>query len=55
MFERREDALIAYTFDQLSCESGETDWPLLLPMVKSARACDGRHPGVRGCSAGRCR
>ena len=35
MFERREDALIAYTFDQY-LRSGEDDWPLLLPMVKSS-------------------
>jgi len=40
MFDRKEDALIAFTFDQY-LRSGESDWPLLLPMVKSTvRAMD---------------
>ena len=40
LFERREDALIAYSFDNY-LKTGEADWPLLLPMVKSAsRAMD---------------
>jgi PhoPQ-activated pathogenicity-related protein len=32
----REDALIAYSFDQF-LKTGDPDWPLLLPMVKAAR------------------
>lgn len=47
MFDRREDALIAYTFDQY-LRTGENDWPLLLPMVKSAaRAMDAVQSIVR--------
>ena len=40
LFDLTEDDLIAHTFEQF-LNSGEADWPLLLPMVKSAvRALD---------------
>ena len=47
MFDRTEDALIAYTFDQY-LKTGEKDWPLLLPMVKSTvRGMDAMQSIVR--------
>lgn len=47
MFDKTEDALIAYTFDQY-LKTGEKDWPLLLPMVKSTvRAMDAMQGIVR--------
>ena len=47
MFDKTEDALIAYTFDQY-LKTGDKDWPLLLPMVKStARAMDAMQSIVR--------
>ena len=47
MFDRKEDALIAYTLDRF-LQTGESDWPLLLPMVKrTVRAMDAMQQIVR--------
>lgn len=37
LYERSEDALIAYTFQKFM-DTGDATWPLLLPMTKSATA-----------------
>lgn len=37
LYDRKEDGLIAYTFAKFM-ETGDTSWPLLLPMTKSATA-----------------
>lgn len=37
LYDRSEDALIAYTFQKFM-ETGDKSWPLLLPMTKSATA-----------------
>ena len=42
---RKEDQIIALTFSKFF-DTGETDWPLLLPMVKSAVRGDGRGSGI---------
>jgi PhoPQ-activated pathogenicity-related protein len=47
LWERREDALIAYTFDSY-LRTGDPEWPLLMPMAKSAtRAMDAVQELVR--------
>jgi PhoPQ-activated pathogenicity-related protein len=47
LWERKEDQLIAYTFDSY-LRTGDPEWPLLLPMAKSAaRAMDAVQELVR--------